>query len=59
MRTRKAFYAAHDIELRPSTPVGAINPGSRQLELVSGERISHERLLLATAARRAACPCPG
>ena len=55
----EGFYAAHDIELRPSTPVGAINPGSRQLELVSGERISYERLLLATGAAPRRLPCPG
>ena len=55
----EGFYAAHDIELRPSTPVGAIDPGSRQLELVSGERISYERLLLATGAAPRRLPLPG
>jgi 3-phenylpropionate/trans-cinnamate dioxygenase ferredoxin reductase subunit len=55
----EGFYAAHDIELRPSTQVGAIDPGSRQLELVSGERISYERLLLATGAAPRRLPLPG
>jgi 3-phenylpropionate/trans-cinnamate dioxygenase ferredoxin reductase subunit len=55
----EGFYAAHGIELRPSTPVGAIDPGSRQLELVSGERISYERLLLATGAAPRRLPLPG
>ena len=34
-------------------------PGSRQLELVSGERISYERLLLATGAAPRRLPLPG
>ena len=55
----EGFYAAHNIELRPSIPVGAIDPGSRQLEPVSGERISYERLLLATGAAPRRPPCPG
>ncbi|HEV2894331.1 MAG TPA: NAD(P)/FAD-dependent oxidoreductase, partial [Actinomycetota bacterium] len=55
----EGFYAGHDIELRPSPPVGAIDPGSRQLELVSGERISYERLLLATGAAPRRLPLPG
>jgi len=55
----EGFYAAHGIELRPSSPVGAIDPGSRQVELVSGERISHERLLLATGAAPRRLPLPG
>ena len=55
----EGFYAAHGIELRPSSPVGAIDPGSRQVELVSGERISHERLLLATGAAPRRLLLPG
>ena len=55
----EGFYAAHGIELRPSSPVGAIDPGSRQVELVSGERISYERLLLATGAAPRRLPLPG
>jgi 3-phenylpropionate/trans-cinnamate dioxygenase ferredoxin reductase subunit len=52
------FYAAHDIELHPSTPVRSIDPAGRQLELASGERIGYDRLLLATGAapRRLAVP---
>jgi len=55
----EGFYAAHGIELRPSSPVGAIDPGSRQVELVSGERISYERLLLATGAAPRRLLLPG
>jgi 3-phenylpropionate/trans-cinnamate dioxygenase ferredoxin reductase component len=52
------FYAAHDIELHTATPVRSLDPAGRQLELASGERISYDRLLVATGAapRRLAVP---
>jgi 3-phenylpropionate/trans-cinnamate dioxygenase ferredoxin reductase component len=53
------FYAAHDIELRPSTRVRAIDPATRELELASGERISYRRLLLATGAAPRRLRLPG
>jgi 3-phenylpropionate/trans-cinnamate dioxygenase ferredoxin reductase subunit len=53
------FYAAHDIELRPSTPVRSIDPATRQLELASGEHIGYQRLLLATGAAPRRLPLPG
>jgi 3-phenylpropionate/trans-cinnamate dioxygenase ferredoxin reductase subunit len=55
---QEEFYAVHEIELRPSTPVRAINPAGHQLQLASGEQISYGRLLLATGAapRRLALP---
>jgi 3-phenylpropionate/trans-cinnamate dioxygenase ferredoxin reductase subunit len=53
------FYAAHDIELRPSTVVRSINPAARRLELASGERISYQRLLLATGAAPRRLRLPG
>jgi 3-phenylpropionate/trans-cinnamate dioxygenase ferredoxin reductase subunit len=53
------FYAANDIELRPSTPVRAINPAGHQLQLASGEQISYGRLLLATGAAPRRLPLPG
>ena len=56
---REGFYADNDIELRPSTPVLAIDPAARQLELASGERIGYERLLLATGAAPRRLPLPG
>jgi 3-phenylpropionate/trans-cinnamate dioxygenase ferredoxin reductase subunit len=55
----EGFYAAHDIELRTSTPVRSIDPVGRQLELVSGERISYEQLLLATGAAPRRLSLPG
>ncbi|HEX8051381.1 MAG TPA: FAD/NAD(P)-binding oxidoreductase [Thermoleophilaceae bacterium] len=53
------FYAAHDIELRTSTPVRSIDPAGRRLELASGERIGYDRLLLATGAAPRRLPVPG
>jgi 3-phenylpropionate/trans-cinnamate dioxygenase ferredoxin reductase component len=53
------FYAAHDIELRPSTRVRSIDPAIRQLELASGEQIGFERLLLATGAAPRRLRLPG
>ena len=56
---QEGFYAANDIELRPSTPVRAIAPGRRRLELASGEQIGYRRLLLATGARPRRLAVPG
>jgi 3-phenylpropionate/trans-cinnamate dioxygenase ferredoxin reductase component len=53
------FYAAHDIELRPSTLVRVIDPAGRRLELASGERIGYARLLLATGAAPRRLRLPG
>jgi 3-phenylpropionate/trans-cinnamate dioxygenase ferredoxin reductase component len=53
------FYADNDIELRPSTRVRAIDPAIRELELASGERISYQRLLLATGAAPHRLRLPG
>jgi 3-phenylpropionate/trans-cinnamate dioxygenase ferredoxin reductase component len=55
----EGFYAAHDIELRPSTPVRSINPAGHQLQLASGEQITYGRLLLATGAAPRRLPLPG
>ena len=56
---QEGFYAAHDIELRPSTPVRSIDPAARRVELASGERIGYQRLLLATGAAPRRLPLPG
>ena len=53
------FYAAHDIDLRPSTRVRSIDPAARELELASGERVGYRRLLLATGAAPRRLPLPG
>ena len=44
------FYDEHDIELHTSTVVNAIDPGDRSVTLTSGERVTYDRLLLATGA---------
>jgi 3-phenylpropionate/trans-cinnamate dioxygenase ferredoxin reductase subunit len=55
----EGFYAAHDIELRPSTAVRSISSVARQLELATGERVGYQRLLLATGAAPRRLPLPG
>ncbi|MDA8316803.1 MAG: FAD-dependent oxidoreductase [Actinomycetota bacterium] len=44
------FYEEHDIELRTSTSVMAIEPADREVTLSSGERVGYDRLLLTTGA---------
>jgi 3-phenylpropionate/trans-cinnamate dioxygenase ferredoxin reductase subunit len=56
---QEGFYAAHDIELRPSSPVRSIDPAHRHVDLASGEHISYERLLLTTGAAPRRLPLPG
>ncbi len=55
----EAFYAEHAIELRPSTPVRAIEAASREIVLADGSRLAFDRLLLATGARPRRLPVPG
>jgi 3-phenylpropionate/trans-cinnamate dioxygenase ferredoxin reductase component len=55
----EGFYAAHDIELRTSTPVRSIDLAGRRLALASGERIGYHRLLLTTGAAPRRLPLPG
>jgi 3-phenylpropionate/trans-cinnamate dioxygenase ferredoxin reductase component len=56
---QEGFYAAHDIELRPATPVRSIAPATRRLELATGEHIGYQRLLLATGAEPRRLLLPG
>ncbi len=53
------FYEKHDIELRTSTVVTAVDRGASEVELESGERIGYDRLLLTTGALPRALPVPG
>jgi 3-phenylpropionate/trans-cinnamate dioxygenase ferredoxin reductase subunit len=53
------FYDDHDIELRTSTVAAAVNPGSSEVTLASGERIGYDRLLLATGAAPRRLSAPG
>ncbi len=55
----EAFYTEQRIDLRPSTPVRAIEPGARQVVLDGGESVPFDRLLIATGARPRALKVPG
>jgi 3-phenylpropionate/trans-cinnamate dioxygenase ferredoxin reductase component len=54
-----SFYADHDIELRVGETVTGLDPGRRELALGSGERLSFDRLLLATGAEPRRLSIPG
>ncbi|GAA1242184.1 NAD(P)/FAD-dependent oxidoreductase [Oryzihumus leptocrescens] len=53
------FYAGHDIELRTSTTVTALDPGAHEVVLDGGERLGYDRLLLATGASSRRFPVAG
>jgi len=53
------FYAESDIDLRLKTKVASIDPRQRQVALAGGERLSYDRLLLATGAEPVRLPIPG
>jgi len=53
------FYAENNIDLRLKTKVAGIDPGQHQVVLTGGERLSYDRLLLATGAEPVRLPIPG
>jgi 3-phenylpropionate/trans-cinnamate dioxygenase ferredoxin reductase subunit len=53
------YYDEHDIELRTSTTVTAVDPGERSATLASGEQIAWDRLLVATGAAPRRLSVPG
>ena len=53
------YYDEHDIELRTSTTVAAVDPKTAEVELSTGERIGYDRLLLATGAEPRPLTVPG
>ncbi len=53
------YYTEHDIELRSSTRVDALDLAAREVVLEDGERIGFTRLLLATGAEPRRLPLPG
>jgi 3-phenylpropionate/trans-cinnamate dioxygenase ferredoxin reductase component len=52
----ESFYAENEIELRISTPVERIDPGTSQISLSGGENLGFDRLL--TEPGRGDGPCP-
>ena len=54
-----SFYDEHAIDLRTSTRVAKIEPGSREVILGDGQRLGYERLLLATGASPRRLEVPG
>ena len=54
----ESFYSEHDIELRLGTTAVDLNASSKELTLGNGDRLSYDRLLLATGSepRRLAIP---
>ena len=55
----ESWYREHGIDLRLNTEVVKLDTGSREIELVSGERVPYGRLLLATGAEPIRLPLPG
>ncbi len=53
------FYESHDIELRTSTSVERIEPGSAEIVLAGGERLRYDRLLLTTGCEPRRLSIPG
>ncbi len=53
------FYDEHDIELRTSSLVSAIDPAKHSVTLSSGEEVGYDRLLLATGATPRRISVPG
>ena len=53
------FYAGHDIELRTSTTVTALDPGAHEVVIDGGERLGYDRVLLATGASPRRFPVAG
>ena len=55
----EGFYDEHDIELRTSTTVTAIDSGSSEVAMGGGERLRYDRLLLTTGAAPRRLSLPG
>jgi NADPH-dependent 2,4-dienoyl-CoA reductase/sulfur reductase-like enzyme/nitrite reductase/ring-hydroxylating ferredoxin subunit len=53
------FYAKNDIDLRLDTEVLSIDTGAREIAVAGGERLSYDRLLLATGAEPVRLAIPG
>src|SRR5215207_8452806 len=55
----ETFYKDNNIELRTSAPVSAIDPPAFEVVLQGGERLTYDRLLLATGAEPRRLPVRG
>jgi len=53
------FYGENNIDLRLKAKVAGIDARQRQVALAGGERLSYDRLLLATGAEAVRLPIPG
>jgi len=53
------FYPDHNIEMRLSTRVAAINPKDKTVALDTGETLDYSKLILATGSRVRELPIPG
>ena len=55
----EAFWAEHEVELELGTPAARIDPATRDVELADGQRLSYDRLLVATGGRNRRLGVPG
>src|SRR5438309_189165 len=55
----EASYAGQGIELRLGARARRIDPGSKRVELESGEELAYDRLLVTTGSRNRRPPIPG
>jgi 3-phenylpropionate/trans-cinnamate dioxygenase ferredoxin reductase component len=53
------WYADHDVELRSGTAVLAVDPAEHAITLESGEKLSYEKVLIATGGRNRLLGLPG
>src|SRR5262245_9532893 len=54
-----SYYAEHEIELMLGARVAGLDPGRRHVRLDGGERITYDRVLIATGGRNRALSMPG
>ena len=53
------FYAANAIEMKLGIAAQRVEPGAKVVELVNGERVAYDKLLIATGGRNKRPPIPG
>jgi nitrite reductase [NAD(P)H] large subunit len=55
----RSWYADNGVELMCGTPASQLRPAERELTLATGERLSYDRLVLATGSNAIRLPIPG